>query len=81
MLLVAITNLILLLNYIFIRETCYLLPFVVLNYIFTDTPTNMDDIDLKFDEIELVAAAAGYSTVIALYKLTLVSRANCPNDL
>lgn len=37
-----------------------LAPFVSLKFIFTDTPISLDDIDLELDEMELVAAAAGY---------------------
>lgn len=44
----------------YIRNTYYLAPFVLLKFIFSDTPISMDDIDLELDEMELVAAAAGY---------------------
>ncbi|RYR58122.1 hypothetical protein Ahy_A05g023793 isoform D [Arachis hypogaea] len=42
------------------RKIYYLAPFEPLNSIFTDAPISMEDIDLELDEMELVAAAAGY---------------------
>lgn len=43
-----------------IYDIYYFAPFVLLKFISADTPVSMDDIDLELDEMELVAAAAGY---------------------
>lgn len=51
-----------------ISERDIILHHSFLKFIFTDTPISMDDIDLELDEMELVAAAAGYHYYSCLTK-------------
>jgi hypothetical protein len=45
---------------VYTNKYCLVLQILYLYFIFTDKPAGMDDFDLELDEMELIAAAAGY---------------------